>query len=94
MNILEFSMVRKIALVILLTAIAGVASARESHEDHETCKIEKFWGFFPIEVCTHSDEPKTVKAPEIDSNSAMAGLTLMAGALAVLRGRRRKIAQT
>jgi hypothetical protein len=31
-----------------------------------------------------------VKAPEIDPASAMAGLSLLAGGLAVLRGRREK----
>jgi LPXTG-motif cell wall-anchored protein len=31
-----------------------------------------------------------VPAPEIDPASAMAGLTMLAGGLAVLRGRRRK----
>jgi hypothetical protein len=93
MNIQEASMVRKIGLVILLTAFAGLASAHEHREGQETCKIEKLFGFFPIEVCTHSGEPKTVTAPEIDSTSAIAGLTLMAGGLAVLRGRRSKTAK-
>jgi hypothetical protein len=32
----------------------------------------------------------TFKAPEIDPASAMAGLTMLAGALAVIRGRRAK----
>jgi hypothetical protein len=32
--------------------------------------------------------PHPVRAPEIDPASAMAGLTLLAGGLAVLRGRR------
>jgi LPXTG-motif cell wall-anchored protein len=33
------------------------------------------------------------RAPEIDPASAMAGLTMLAGGLAVLRGRRRKDSQ-
>jgi hypothetical protein len=33
---------------------------------------------------------KPVKAPEIDPAAAMSGLTLLAGGLAVLRGRRQK----
>jgi hypothetical protein len=33
---------------------------------------------------------KPVKAPEIDPASAMGGLTLLVGGLAVLRGRRQK----
>jgi hypothetical protein len=32
--------------------------------------------------------PRTVSAPEIDPASALAGLTLLAGGLAVMRGRR------
>jgi hypothetical protein len=31
-----------------------------------------------------------MKAPEIDARSAIAGLTLLAGSLAVIRGRRAK----
>jgi len=34
-----------------------------------------------------------VKAPEIDPASALAGLTMLAGGLAVLRGRRRVTAK-
>jgi hypothetical protein len=34
--------------------------------------------------------PPVHKAPEIDPSSALAGLTLLAGGLAVLRGRRSK----
>jgi hypothetical protein len=40
-----------------------------------------FWGPPP-------PPPWTVRAPEIDPASALAGLTLLAGGLAVLRGRR------
>ena len=37
-----------------------------------------------------SPGPGTMAAPEIDPSSAMAGFTLLAGGLAVLRGRRRR----
>jgi LPXTG-motif cell wall-anchored protein len=62
----------------MMTA-AGVASAQDS------C-IHILW----FEICP---PPRTgpVPAPEIDPASAMAGLTMLAGGLAVLRGRRRKV---
>ncbi len=78
-------MATKFGLVLLLVTMAGVASA------HEDCKSEKFFfSFFDSDSCARHHEPKTVAAPEIDPGSAMAGLTLMAGGLAVLRGRRAK----
>jgi hypothetical protein len=90
---MEDAMVRKFALAILLTTIAGVASA---HPHGDTCKTEHFWGFIPFEVCTIDPSHKhkqVVAAPEIDAASAVAGLTFMVGGLAMLRGRRSKIAK-
>jgi hypothetical protein len=46
---------------------------------------------FEYEVCTKDHPSHPVRAPEIDAASAAAGLTLMIGGLAVLRGRRSKI---
>lgn len=86
-------MVRKLALAIVLTTVAGIASATVSTPDR-SCTIHWFLGIFPYEVCKTPDPPKTVAAPEIDATSAVAGLTLMIGALAVLRGRRSKIARS
>jgi len=83
-------MVRKFALAILLTTVAGIASASVTPPG-VTCTTHWFLGFFPYEVCTNPS-PNPVKAPEIDAASAVAGLTLTIGALAVLRGRRSKIA--
>jgi hypothetical protein len=85
-------MVRKIALAILLTTVAGIASASTS--PGLTCTTYYFLGIFPYEVCTWNNPPPkpVVAAPEIDPGSAIAGLTLMIGGLAVLRGRRSKIA--
>jgi hypothetical protein len=81
---MEFVMGKKLALAILLASVAGVASA---DSDGRICKTEYFLGIFPYEVCTF---PKpVVAAPEIDAASTSAGLTLMVGALAVLRGRRK-----
>jgi len=48
-------------------------------------------GIFEFEVCTNTPSPNPVRAPEIDAASAVAGLSLMIGGLAVLRGRRSKI---
>jgi hypothetical protein len=84
-------MVRKLALAILLTTAAGIASATPPGV---VCTTHWFLGIIPYEVCTTNPPPNPVKAPEIDAASAVAGLTLTIGALAVLRGRRSKIAVT
>jgi hypothetical protein len=82
-------MIRKLALAIVLTTAAGIASAIPPGV---TCTTHYFWGIFPYEVCTTTPPPRSpVAAPEIDAASAVAGLTLMIGGLAVLRGRRSKI---
>ena len=82
---------RKIALSILLTTVAGIASATVS-SGPVSCTTHWFLGFIPYEVCTsNGPTPNPVRAPEIDAASAVAGLTLMIGGLAVLRGRRSKI---
>ena len=82
-------MVRKFGLAILLATLAGIASATPSGV---SCTTEYFWGIFPYEVCTYDPSRKhVVAAPEMDAASAVAGLTLMIGGLAVLRGRRRKV---
>jgi len=86
-------MIRKIALAVLLTAVAGVASATPPGVN---CHIEYFLGFswLPHEVCnTDPSHKHPVAAPEIDAASAVAGLTFMVGGLAMLRGRRSKIAK-
>jgi hypothetical protein len=64
--------------------MAGVASASNRGGSQQCFQI--LW--FP--VCFPTSSPSSpVKAPEIDPASAMAGLTMLAGGLAVLRGRRR-----
>jgi hypothetical protein len=82
--------VRKIGITLLLTSIAVAASASPS--DH-VCKTEYLWGLIPYEVCTFNKSSRPIAAPEIDPASTIAGLTLMAGGLAVLRGRRERIAK-
>ena len=84
-------MIRKLALAIVLTTAAGIASATTT--SGVTCTTHYFLGFIPYEVCTNNPNPKPVAAPEIDAASAVAGLTLMIGGLAVLRGRRSKISK-
>jgi hypothetical protein len=76
--------VRNIGLALALMTITGAASARNS--DSNQC-LHILW----FDFCPPSEKHEPVKAPEIDPSSAMAGLTLMLGGLAVLRGRRSKI---
>jgi hypothetical protein len=75
---------RKIGLVLALMTMAGIASAGDSNSD-------KCFHMLWFDFCPPTGKPDPVKAPEIDPSSAMAGLTLMLGGLAVLRGRRSKI---
>jgi hypothetical protein len=84
-------MIRKIALAMILSGVAGVASA--TVPPGVTCTTHWFLGIIPYEVCTSTppQNPNPVRAPEIDGASAIAGLTLMIGGLAVLRGRRSKV---
>jgi len=76
---------RKISLALVLMAMAGVASASASASGTSDQCFHILWFTF----CPPTDHPSPVKAPEIDPASAMAGLTMLAGGLAVLRGRRR-----
>jgi hypothetical protein len=82
-------MVKKIALAIVLSGIATMASAGQG----ETCKVEYLFGFIPVYECTPNKGTKPVTAPEIDPASAMGGLTLLLGGLVVLRGRRSKTSE-
>lgn len=71
---------RKISLALVLMAVAGVASAKDNSD-------RGFWfGWWDWKPTPWT--PVT-SAPEIDPASAMAGLTLLAGGLVVLRGRRK-----
>lgn len=64
-----------VCLAISLLGTAGVASA---DQDHRGGNHDWF----------HKGEPHSVQAPELDPGSIASGLTLLAGALVVLRGRR------
>jgi hypothetical protein len=78
----DFTMIRKISLAVVLMTMAGVASA---HDSSNKCFQILWFTFCP----SPPSQPTPVKAPEIDPASAMAGLTMLAGGLAVLRGRRK-----
>ena len=83
----DFTVVRKIGLALALMTVAGVASARGGNSGQQCLQVLWFPTFcWPTE---RTERPSPVKAPEIDPASAMAGLTMLAGGLAVLRGRRR-----
>ena len=77
-------MLRNIGLTLALITMAGVASARDSGSN-------KCFHILWLDFCGTSEKHEPVKAPEIDPSSAIAGLTLMMGGLAVLRGRRSKM---
>jgi hypothetical protein len=81
---------KKIGLAVLLATLSGVASAH-----NESCKIEHL-GWFTFDVCKPDGGKgsNVAAAPEMDSASAMAGLTLVLGGLAVLSSRRAKNSQT
>src|ERR1700684_1038423 len=72
----DVKVIQKILMAALLMTATSVASA------HDSC-LHIFW----FEICPppHSGP---VQAPEIDPASAAAGLTMLLGGLAVLRGRR------
>lgn len=81
-------MLKKIGWGLLLIALSGAASAKDS------CKSEHFW-WFTSEDCKpveHHHQGKAVAAPEFDRASAMSALTMIVGGLAVLRSRRKNSA--
>jgi len=71
-----------IAFAVLLLATSGVAMAGQDHGRSDRDDV----GF---RSKSHSSVT-TITAPEIDPASIVAGLTLLCGGLAVLRGRRSK----
>jgi hypothetical protein len=78
-------MIRKFSLALALMTFAGIASANSGGSN-----CINFWIFT---WCPPTKNPSPVNAPEIDPASAMAGLTMLAGGLAVLRGRRRVVSK-
>jgi hypothetical protein len=82
------TVIKKVGLALALLTMASLASAKGP--DSAQCVHILWFDFCPP---TNNHDPQPVKAPEIDPSSAMAGLTLMLGGLAVLRGRRAKISK-
>jgi hypothetical protein len=91
--------IKKIGLALALMTVAGAASAfgpnggqngngYAPYGNGQQCQ-QILW----FEFCSPSFGPAPVAAPEIDPASAMAGLSMLAGGLAVLRGRRSKISK-
>ncbi len=83
-------MMKKIGLMVLLATISGGVSADVRSDGQCTTKY-LFFGLISYQSCPHrggGGGGGLVSAPEIDPASAMAGLTLLMGGLAVLRGRR------
>jgi hypothetical protein len=75
-------MFRKVTFALVLLTAATGASASEN------CVI--LWhDWFPVISCEPTAEHKTLTAPEIDPSSSVAGLTMLIGALAVFRDRRK-----
>jgi hypothetical protein len=72
---------KQLFLAILLMSVAGAASA--SPGTNPLCEWLPF-------LCPAPSKPGPLKAPEVDPSSAIAAMSLLAGGLAVLRGRRIK----
>ncbi len=91
-------MTKKIGLGILLAMMALAASAATTGS---SCTAPQSFADYILSLFTgvthcpgtgssgNGSGVTTVKAPEIDPSSAMAGLTLMSAGLVVLRGRRK-----
>ena len=71
-------MVKTIGLAVLLLTMAGAASAREQcrWSDHDRDD--------------RGCQPVPVRAPEMNATSAVAGITLLLGGLAIVRARSAK----
>jgi hypothetical protein len=80
----DAQMVRHLCLAALLMTLAGAASAQNEGESGNGGGGGEGEG---------GRSEHHLRAPEIDPASAMAGLTMLAGGLAVLRGRRREQSQ-
>jgi len=84
-------MVKKIALGMLLLGMTGISMAKDTKKDADTSlltQIDQFITYVFEELSSKPPSSGVVTAPEIDPSSAIAGLTLLLGGLAVIRGRR------
>jgi len=84
-------MMRKLTLAIAVLAMAGVGSVQAAYSSHGP---HGQIGHANSHCDQNKDKGKNkgapTSAPEIDPASAISALTLLAGGLAVIRGRRRK----
>jgi hypothetical protein len=73
-----------LVLAVSLLGLAGAASADQDdhHRDHGRIHEQ-----LPHEQLPHERSP-TLQAPELDPSSTITGLTLLAGVVVVLSGRR------
>ena len=71
----------KSLIVLALLACAGTASAGSCEHANDNANINAF---------TNPSCDGPAHAPEIDPGSAISGLSLLLGGVAVIRGRRRK----
>lgn len=78
--------IRTFTLTILLLGAAGVASADQDDGHRGVGKIHE--GVVKPHERIHFGGSPTLQAPEIGPASLVAALTLLGGALAVVRGRR------
>lgn len=91
-------MVRTVYFAALLMTLAGVASAEgDKHGssgfgwgDSDSGEHGERWGHWGDSDSGDKHGGTVLSAPEMDPASAMAGLTMLVGGAAVLRGRRRK----
>jgi len=73
-------MLRLLAILALTLGMAGATYADDDSRSHDSKSHD--------DSRSGDDSPRVHRAPEIDPAGAIAGLTLLAGGLAVLRGRR------
>jgi hypothetical protein len=89
-------MKKSILIAALLIAMTGAANAVNLHPvgvgggGPGAPPAPPAFPVFPAPPGRAPSGPGTMAAPEIDPSSAMAGFTLLAGGLVVLRGRRRQ----
>lgn len=82
-------MIRSLGFAIALTMVAGVASAGNAgFQSHDNAFLRAPEFQPAANDQSHGSTSGAVAAPEIDPASAVAGVMLMLGTLAVLRGRR------
>jgi hypothetical protein len=83
---------KKLLGIVLVVSLAAAAAAQadEHHSQPVQYVPHHSWFWFLIRDHDDKDGKNHVKAPEIDPATAFSGFTLLAGGLAVIRGRRFK----